>query len=74
MHLKLLQKRPIKTKAEATGGLISNKFAGKITKVSKSSPKNSSEANKEEILKEKFIPPDLKHKITDDLRLKGENY
>ena len=74
MHLKLLQKEQLKKTAEATGDLIGNKIADRITKVSKTSPKNNPEANEEEILRESFIPLELRHKITDDLRLKKENY
>ena len=54
MPLKLLQKERFKT--EVTGGLIGNKFADSITKVSKTSPKNNYETNEEEILRERFIP------------------
>ena len=43
-------------------------------KVSKTSPKNNSETNEEEILRERVIPPKLRHKVIDDLRLKTENY
>ena len=46
-HLKLLQKEPIKEKAEGTCDLIGNKIANRITKNSKTSPKNNSEANEE---------------------------
>ena len=49
MHLKLLQKEQFKT-AEATDNLIGNKIADRITKVLKTSPKNNSETNEEEIL------------------------
>ena len=42
MHLKLLQKSNSET-AEATGDLIGNKIADKITKVSRGSPQNTSE-------------------------------
>ena len=38
--------------------LIGNKIADKITRVSKTSPKNNSETNVEEILRERYIPPD----------------
>ena len=55
--------------AEATGDLIGNKIADRITKVSKTSPKNISETNKEEILRERFIPLELRYKIIDDQRL-----
>ena len=54
-----------KKKSEATG---------RITKVSKVSPKNNSETNEEEIIRERFIPPELSHEIINDLRLKEENY
>ena len=37
MHLKLLQKEQFEKTAEATGDLISNKIANKITRVSKHS-------------------------------------
>ena len=60
--------------AEATGDLIGNKIADRITKVSKTSPKINSEANEKEILSERFIPPELRHKIINDLRLKVENF
>ena len=38
--------------------LIGNKIADKITRVSKTSPKNNSETNVEEILREKYMSPD----------------
>ena len=63
-----------KKTAEANGNLIGNKIADKITRVSKTFPKNNSEKNEEEILIEKYISPDLRQKIIDDLRLKEENY
>ena len=40
---------------------------------SKKSPQNNSETN-EEILRERFIPPEIRYKLIDDLRLKRENY
>ena len=39
--------------AEATGDLIGNKIADKITKVSKNFPQNNSVTNEEEILRRK---------------------
>ena len=65
MHLKLLQKEWLKKtkKTEVTD---------RITKVSKASPKNNSETNEEEIIRERFIPSELSHKIINDLRLKEE--
>ena len=36
-------------------------------------PKNNSETNKEEILREKYISQELRQNIIDDLRLKEES-
>ena len=44
-----------------------------MTRVSKSSPKNNSETNKEEILREKYVPLELRKKKIDDLELKRKN-
>ena len=73
MHLKLLQKSDSKA-AEATGDLTGNKIADKVERVSKTSPNNNSETNEEELLRERFIPPELRNKIIDDLRLKKNSY
>ena len=43
MHLKLFQKEKTKIKAEGTGDSIGNRIDNKITKASRTSPKNSSE-------------------------------
>ena len=56
--------------AEATGNIKGNKIADKITRVSKTSPKNNSETNEEVTIREKYISPELRQKIIDDLRLK----
>ena len=74
IHLKLLQKIAIQKTAEATRDLIGTKIADKTTRVSKTSPHNNSETNKEEILRERYISPELRKKIINDLRLKEENY
>ena len=50
MHLKLIQIAE-KITAEATGDLIGNKIADRNTLVSKTSPKNNSQTNEEEILR-----------------------
>ena len=60
--------------AEATGDLIGNKIADRTTKVSKTSPKNTLETNKEDILSKRYVSTALRHKIIDDLRLKEESY
>ena len=49
--LKTTSKRVIQKKAEATGDLIGNKTAYKITKFSKTSPRNSSETVESETKK-----------------------
>ena len=43
--LKTTSKRAIQETTEATDDLIGNKIAGKITRVSKTSPQDNSEAN-----------------------------
>ena len=63
--LKTSSKRVIRKRAEATGDLIGNKIADKITRVSKTSPHNNLETN-EVILREKHI--------SSDLRLRLKNY
>ena len=72
--LKTTSKRVIQKLAEATGDLIGNKVADRITKVSKNSQQNNSEIvtneNDKEIPKERYIPPEERKKIIDDLRLK----
>ena len=68
--LKTASKRAI----QKTGDLIGNKMADRITKVPKTSLRNNSKTNEEEILRERFIPLELRYKIIDDLRLKEENY
>ena len=47
--LKTTSKKAIHNTAEATGDLISNKIPDKISKVSRTSPQNSSETVKSEI-------------------------
>ena len=45
-------------KAEATANLIGNKTSDKITTASKTSPRNNSVANKEEVLKKRYVSPE----------------
>ena len=63
----------IQKTAEATVDLIGNKIAEKITKVSKTSQQNNSETvtneHDKEIPKERYISPEERQKIIDDLRL-----
>ena len=58
----------------ASGDLIEDKIANKITRVSKTFPKNDPETCEEKKLRETFIPSELRHETTDDLRLTKENY
>ena len=68
--IKNTSKRAIQKTAEVTCDLIGNKIADKITRVSKTSPKNNSEKNEEETLRKKFISPELSQKVTDGVRIK----
>ena len=74
IRLNLLQNTVIKKAGEITSDLIGNKIVDKITRVWKNSPKTNSETNEEEILKEKYISPELRRKIIDDLRIQEENF
>ena len=65
---KTSSKRVIQKTVEGTGDLIGNKLADKITRVSKTSPHNNLGTN-EEILKEKYISPELRQVVIDGLRL-----
>ena len=69
MYLKVLQKEQFKKTAEATGDLIGNKIADKITRVSKTLPQNNSGTNKEQILRERYLSPEQRQEIVDHLRL-----
>ena len=63
----------IERTAETTGDLIRNKFANRITKVSKTSQQNNSETvtneHDKEISKERYISSEERHKIIEDLKL-----
>ena len=69
--IKTTSKRPIQKAAVATGDLIGNKIADKITSVSKKSKKSkSNEANDEsETPKERYISPEKRPQIIDESRL-----
>ena len=66
-------KKEIQKTAETIGDLIGNKIADKIARASKNWPQNNSKTNEEEVIRERFIPSELRHKIINDLRLKTEN-
>ena len=61
-------------KTESTGDLIGNKNADKISKVSKNSQQNNSETvtneDDKEIPKERYISPEKRLEIIDEVRLK----
>ena len=72
IHLKLLPNKQLKKKAGTTCDLIGNKITDRITKVSKNSQQSNSETvaneNDKEIPKERYISPEEKQKIIDNLR------
>ena len=62
---KIASKRVVEKAAEATGDLIENKIADKITSIGKSKEKPKTKEKPEEI----YIPPEKRQQIIDDLRL-----
>ena len=64
--LKTASKRPIQKIAEETGDLIGNKIADKITHLKKSSKEVQND--KIEIPKERYLSPEKRHQIIDELR------
>ena len=67
--LKTARKRAIQKRAEATGGLVGNKIADKITTISKKPAiEPHSNAARNEIPKERYISPQERQKIIDELR------
>ena len=71
--LKTASKTAIQKTAEATGDLVSDKIADKITSYSKKSPDRSTELHStesnNEIPKERYISPQERQKVIDELRL-----
>ena len=61
---KIASKRVVQNVVEATGDLIGNKTADKITSLGKTKSKE-----KEEERQEAYKPPDKRQQIIDDLRL-----
>ena len=55
-----VSKKAIQKASEATDDISGNKFFYKITRASKTSSKNNSETKEEEILREKYITPELR--------------
>ena len=73
-------KRAIQEPSEATGNLIGNKIADKITSVSKkkSNNKNNDDDDNDHVKltthKKRFIPPEKRQQISVELRLVPKNY
>ena len=69
--IKTASKRAIQKIAEATGDLVGNKIADKITSASKKSHNEEIQSNKvnNETPKERYISPKERQKIIDELRL-----
>ena len=70
--IKNASKRAIQKTVQATGDLIGNKIADKITNISKKSSRElqNNEVNDElETPNERYISPEKRQKIIDDLRL-----
>ena len=70
MHSKLCQKEQFKKQQKQLVNIIENKIADKITRGSKTSPQNNSETNEEEMLREKYIFPELRQKLL-MIKIKG---
>ena len=66
--LEATSKKVILKIAEAAGDMICNKITDRITKASRSSPQNKSETITNEH-EERYIPPEERQKIIDDLKL-----
>ena len=69
--IKTASKRAIQKTAEATGDLVGNKIADKITSASKKSRNEEIQSNgfNNEIPKERYIFPKERQQIIDELRL-----
>ena len=75
--IKTASKRPIQKTAEATGDLVGNKIADKITSVSKKSTKKLPTIDGDAELsthKKRYISPEERQQIIDELRLLPKNY
>ena len=79
--IKTTSKRAIQKSAEATGDLIGNKIADKITSVSKKAIKelhNNDKTKDEDVekttCKKRYISPEERQQIIDELRLVPKKY
>ena len=64
---KTASERVVQKIAEATGDLIGNKIADKITSIGKPKEKEKMKETKE--IEEIYIPPEKRQQIIDDLKL-----
>ena len=71
--IKISSKRAIQKTAEATGDLIGNKIADKITSVSKKKFNNNNNSNNDDVEltthKKRYISPEERQQIINELRL-----
>ena len=69
--IKTASKRAIQKTAEATGDLIGNKIADKITSISKKSSNNNNDDDGVELTthKKRYISPEERQQIINELRL-----
>ena len=73
--IKTASKRVIQKTAEATGDLIGNKIVDKITSVSKKKSNNNNNDDAELAThKKRYIWPEERQQIIDELRLVPKNY
>ena len=76
--VKTASKRAIQKAAEATGDLIGNKIADRITSVSKKKSNNNNNNNNDDVElathRKRYISPDERQQIIDELRLVPRNY
>ena len=76
--IKTASKRPVQRIAEATGDLIGNKNADQITRISKKSvkelPNNDDEDAEITTLKKRYISPEERQQIIDEIRLVPINF
>ena len=76
--VKTASKRAIQKSAEATGDLIGNNIADNITSVSKKKSNNNNNNNNDDVelatCKKRYISPEERLQMIDELRLVPKNY
>ena len=75
--IKTASKRAIQKNAETTGDLVGNRIADKITSVSKKSTKKLLTIDEDEELtthKKRYLSPEERQQIIDELKLVPKNY